>query len=386
MPGPLSGIRVVDLTLMVLGPVATQILGDMGAEVIKVEPPGGDPMRYTGPARSEGMSAMYMTMNRNKRSIVLDLKKPGDSANFLRIVDKSDVVVHNMRPSAAQRLGISYDALSERNPRVIVACAPGFRQDGPYAARPAYDDIIQGMSGLAGMNLRAGGQARFMPTALCDKLVGYVLASSIGMALFARERSGQGQEVVVPMFETMVAFNMLDHLYGGTFEQTAEAIGYPRLLSPHRHPYSTKDGYVCVMAHTDEQWRRLFGAIGRPELAEDESYAKVGPRTTNIRYLQILKGECMATRTTAEWRAALDKADVPNGPMHRLEDLFNDEQLKQTGFFQPWAHPTEGPIVMAAVSVGFSATPAETRAGPPRLDQDHDSIAREFGFSPETEQ
>jgi len=380
LAGPLSGIRVVDLTAMVLGPVATQILGDMGADVIKVEPPDGDPMRQVGPARSAGMSAFFINMNRNKRSVVLDLKDPTGHANFLRLVRNADVVVHNMRPAAAQRLGISYADLVQCNPRIICALAPGFRAAGPYAARPAYDDIIQGASGLVAMNVRATGEARYMPTAFADKLVGHVLASAIGMALFHRERTEQGQEVIVPMFETMVAFNMLDHLYGGTFAQTAEAVGYPRLLSPHRRPYPTSDGHICVMAHTDEQWRRLFVAIGRPELAHDPRYARLAPRTENLQDLLLIVTERMSTRTTAEWQAALDIADVPNGPVNKLEDLFTDPQLRATGFFRHLDHPTEGALLTPDIPVEFSASPGALRHAAPSLGENNNEIARQFGF------
>jgi crotonobetainyl-CoA:carnitine CoA-transferase CaiB-like acyl-CoA transferase len=381
MQGPLAGIRVVDLTAMVLGPVATQILGDMGADVVKVEPPDGDPMRQVGPARSAGMSAFFINMNRNKRSVVLDLKDPAGRENFLRLVRKSDVVVHNMRPAAAQRLGIAYADLVTCNARIICALAPGFRAAGPYAARPAYDDIIQGASGLVAMNIRSTGEARYMPTALADKLVGHVLASAIGMALFHRERTGQGQEVIVPMFETMVAFNMLDHLYGGTFSQTAEAVGYPRLLSPHRRPYPTSDGHICVMAHTDEQWRRMFQVIGRPEFAQDPRYARLAQRTENLQDLLLIVAEQMVTRTTAAWQSALDAADIPNGSVNKLEDLFDDPQLRATGFFRHLEHPTEGSLLTPDIAVEFSATPGALRHAAPCLGENNADIAREFGFT-----
>src|SRR5207245_6625082 len=268
MSGPLAGIRVVDLTSAVLGPVATQILGDLGADVIKVEMPGGDPVRPLGPARHPGMGAYFLNINRNKKGVELDWKRPAARAALLRLVETADVLVHNMRLGAAERLGLDYPAVANRNPRIVYAAATGFHKDGKYRDRPSFDDVIQGESGLAALNGGVGGEPRYVPMAVCDKICGYVLASAIGMALYHRERTGEGQEVHVPMLETMVAFNLVDHLWHGVLAEPEKGLGYPRMFTPYRRPYPTSDGHVCLLETTDRQWRNLFPCIDPPEVAE----------------------------------------------------------------------------------------------------------------------
>src|SRR5579875_3304523 len=253
MSGPLAGVRVVDLTSAVLGPLATQYLGDMGAEIIKVEPPGGDPIRGLGPARHPGMGAYFLNINRNKKSIVLNLKREAAHA-----------------------------AIAAVNPRIVYAAASGFARAGAYRDRAAFDDVIQGESGLAALLGGPGGEPRYVPMAICDKLCGYVLAGAVAMALFARERSGEGQEVHVPMLETMIAFNLADHLWHGVLAEPQKGLGYPRMLTPHRRPFPTADGHICILETTDRQWRNLFAAIDRPELAADARFATIARRTDNI--------------------------------------------------------------------------------------------------------
>src|SRR5436309_3728921 len=300
MPGPLAGIRVIDVTIAVLGPVATQILGDMGAEVIKVETPDGDPMRQIGPARHPGMAAYFLNLNRNKKSLVLDLKRPEAQEAMRRLAATADVLVHNMRPAAAARLGIDYQAISAVNPRIVYAWASGWRPGTGAADRAAFDDVIQGESGLAALNGGKDGPPRYVPMVVCDKVSGHVLAGAIGMALFARERTGQGQEVHVPMMETMAAFNLVDHLWHGVFGEPEKGLGYPRMLTPYRRPYATQDGYVCLLATTDRQWRNLFAAIDCPALADDLRFATIAGRTANIDELYTLLAERMRQRTTAQ--------------------------------------------------------------------------------------
>src|SRR6476646_9553191 len=290
MSGPLAGIRVIDLTVAVLGPVATQILGDLGAEIIKIEPPEGEMMRGIGPARNRGMAAYFLNVNRNKKSVVLDLKQPPAREALLRLAATADVLVHNMRPGAAARLGINYAAVAARNPRIVYAAASGYRKDGPERDRAAFDDVIQGESGLAAINGGPEGPPRYVPMVVGDKLCGYVLASSIGMALFHRERSGKGQEIHVPMLETMVAFNMVDHLWHGVFGEPEKGLGYPRMLTPWRRPYPTADGHVCLLATTDRQWRNLFAALDCPELMNDPRFSSIPARTANIDALYTIVG------------------------------------------------------------------------------------------------
>ncbi len=383
MSGPLAGIRVIDLTIAVLGPLATQILGDMGADVIKVEPPqGGDPIRPLGPARHPGMGAYFLNINRNKRSVVLDLKRPAAREALLRLVETADVFVHNMRLAAAERLGLDYRAVAARNPRIVYASAAGFRKDGVYRDRPSFDDVIQGESGLAALNGGVGGEPRYVPMAVCDKLCAHVLASAVGVALFHRERTGEGQEVHVPMLETMVAFNLVDHLWHGVLAEPEKGLGYPRMLTPHRRPFPTRDGHVCILATTDAQSRRLFAALDCPELADDERFCTLDRRTANIDELYAILVECMRRRTTAEWRERLDMFDVPNGIVTDLAGLLADPYLGETGFFEPVEHPSEGKMLTTAVPVAFSGTPGESfRLPPPRLGQHTRMVLSEVGFS-----
>ena len=381
--GPLAGVRVVDLTVNVLGPVATQILGDMGADVIKVETPAGDPNRDTGPRRNRGMSAMHLNVNRNKRSITLDLRSDAGREALLKLVETADVFVHSMRPAAAKRLGVGYEAISARNPRIIYGYGPGYRQDGPNRDYPAYDDVVQGESGIASLMAQVNGNGpRFYPTVIIDKLCGYVLASSIGMALYQRERSGLGQEVQVPMFETILAFNYLEHLWGGAFEPPLPpGIGYVRLLTPHRRPYPTQDGHICVLAVNDDQWRRIFPALGRPDLVDDPRFATTDERVRNYDELYGIVGSQLKQKTTAEWHKLLDDVDIPNGPVHSLQELLHDPYVEQTGFFQRYDHPTEGAVVTPMVPVHFSATPGGLHRPPPRLGEHTDEVLRELGLS-----
>ncbi len=387
MSGPLAGIRVIDITIAVLGPVATQLLGDMGAEVIKVETPEGDPMRQIGPARHPGMAAYFLNVNRNKKSLVLDLKRPAARAALLRLAATADVFLHNMRPGAAARLGIDYAAIRAANPRVIYASASGYRPDTASRDRAAFDDVIQGESGLAAINAAPtgadAGAPRYVPMAMCDKICGQVLAGAVGMALFARERTGHGQEVHVPMMETMAAFNLVDHLWHGVLGEPEKGLGYPRMFTSHRRPYPTADGHVCLLATTYRQWRNLFAAIDRPALADDPRFSTIERRTANIHELYTLLAECMRQRSTAEWRARLDQFDVPNGGVNDLKGLLADPYLRDTGFFRRVAHPSEGPTVTTAIPVDFSATPGAIRLPPPRLGEHTAALLAELGYRAE---
>lgn len=382
MSGPLAGIRVIDLTTAVLGPVATQILGDMGADVIKIEAPGGDPIRPLGPSRHPGMGAYFLNINRNKKSVVLDLKCPAPRQALLRMVETADVFVHNMRLAAAERLGIDYRPVAARNPRIVYAAATGFRNDGAYRDRPSFDDVIQGESGLAALNGGVGGEPRYVPMAVCDKICGHALASAIGMALYHRERTGEGQEVHVPMLETMVAFNLVDHLWHGVLAEPEKGLGYPRMLTPHRRPFPTKDGHICILATTDAQSRHLFAAMDCPELADDDRFSTLARRTDNIDELYAIIVEQMRRRTTAEWRERLDAFDVPNGVVTDLEGLLADPYLAATGFFARVEHPTEGKMLTMAIPAAFSGSPVDSwRLPPPRLGEHTRPVLAELGFS-----
>ena len=379
--GPLSGVRVVDLTINVLGPLATQILGDMGADVIKIEAPEGDPMRHSGHTKNPGMASLFMNANRNKRSVVLDLKRPRAFEALMRLVETADVFVHSVRPQTAERLGISYEAVSARNPRIVYAYGPGYRSDGPNRERGAFDDVIQGESGIAAMIGRNTGEPRYVPMVLVDKFCGHVLASAIGMALFSRERTGKGQEVVVPMLETMLSFNLVEHLWTNFFEDHRENLGYTRIFSPHRRPYNTRDGHICMLAISDEQWRRVFAVIGRPELARDARFAELKARTRNISELYGILAEEIKRRTTAEWQKLLDAADLPNGAVNELGTMAEDPYLEATGFFRHYEHPSEGAMVTTAIPVQFGSTPGSIRLAPPQLGEHTKSVLQEIGYS-----
>lgn len=380
--GPLAGVRIIDWTEHALGPVATQILGDMGADVIKIESPSGSTTRQMGPARNPKMSANFLGMNRNKRSIVLNLKRPEAMEALMKLVETADVFVTNVRQKAANRRGISYETLAARNSKIIYAYATGYRQDSFNQDRAAMDDVIQGESGVAGMFHWGGGQPRYAPTNLADKLCGYVLASAVSMALFSRERTGEGQELCVPMLETMMSFNLLDHLWGYTFDPPLTPLGYVRGLMPNRRPFATQDGYICVIAVKDDQWKRFLSVLGRPEVAEDERFAKQLPRMRNIQELYGIVAEQLKLRTSAEWRTLLEAADIPNGPMNALDDLPNDPYVVSTGFFVKYDHPSEGPMVTTAIPVQFSRTKADLlRHLPPTLGQHTKQVLGELGYS-----
>lgn len=379
--GPFAGLRVVDVTINVLGPLATQILGDMGADVIKVEPPRGDPMRQLGPTRVPGMASHFLGLNRNKRSLVLDLKRRAAHAALMRLVETADVLVHNMRLEAADRLGIGYAAVARCNPRIVHACATGYRKDGPCRDRPAYDDVIQAESGLAAMIERANGEARYVPMAIADKLCGVVLASAIAMALFRRERTGQGDAVHVPMLETMLSFNLADHLWYGALNEPEEGLGYPRMFTPYRRPYATKDGKIAVLANTDEQWRRLLAALDCPQLANDTRFATLAERSRNIDALYAVLAERLLERTTAEWQQRLDAADIPNGRINDLDAIWTDSYLQATGFFCTMRHPTAGLIRTTAVPVSFERAPGRLRLPPPALGEHTRAVLGELGFA-----
>ncbi len=380
MNGPLDGIRVLELCSVVLGPLACQTLGDLGADVIKIEPPAGDSNRHVGPARHPGMGALFLTCNRNKRSVVLDLKHPSARGVILRLAEGTDVVVHNFRPSALGRLGLEYADLRAANPRIVYCGTYGYGRRGPYRERPAYDDSIQAASGYAALSARMGGNPQYVPTILADKTTAMAVVSAVLAALFHRERTGAGQEIEVPMFETMVGFAMSEHLYGHVFEDPEGPMGYSRLLTRERRPYPTRDGFLAVLPYLDEHWQTFCDRAGRPDLAHDPRFVTLSMRTIHIAEVYAETARMVATRTTAEWMALLADTSIPLMPVNSFEDLLTDEHLVATGFWQQVAHPTEGMLRMAAPTATLSATPQSIRRYPPRLGEHSIEVLQEAGY------
>jgi crotonobetainyl-CoA:carnitine CoA-transferase CaiB-like acyl-CoA transferase len=381
--GPLAGVRVIDVTTVVLGPFCSQTLGDMGADVIKIEAPQGDDLRLVGPCRAPGMGSYFANLNRNKRSVVLNLKQPAAREALLRLVETADVFVHNMRIGAAKRLGLDYETLSARNPRLIYACASGFRKGSSMQEFPAYDDLIQGVSGIASLNAGPDGAPRYFPTVLVDKLTGATLASMIGMALFHRERTGEGQEIQLPMMETILSFTLVEHLWYGTLGEPEKGLGYPRMLTPHRRPYPTKDGFISVIAHSNAQWGKLFEAMGVPGLIDDPRFNSVQSRSANIDAAYGTLTEGMKRRTTDEWLARLRQVDIPCGKAGGLDDLFDDPYLAETNYFEAYDHPVEGRVVVPAIPARFSKSPPNVHRLWPELGEHTREVLKEAGCSEE---
>ena len=340
----LSGIKVVDLTSVVLGPYATQMLGDLGADVIKVEPPAGDVFRAAEPSRNVGMGAQFLGCNRNKRSVVLDLKSDAGREALMRLLADADVFIHNLRPAPADRLGVSYEAVRQLNPKLVYCATVGFGKDGPYSDRPAYDDIIQAMSGLASLNATPEGEPRFVPTILCDKIVGIMATQLVLAALVNRQTTGKGCCVGTPMFESLVSFLMVEHLSARTFGPDAGGTGYERVLTPERRPYRTLDGYMAVLPYTTDQWTRFLTFTGQSALARLDWVRDPVKRSKRIGELYRVLSETMSGRSCDEWETVLAELDIPFARVNSLDDLFADEHLRAVGLFQEVNHPTEGRV------------------------------------------
>ena len=371
MSGALAGVKVVDLTTVVVGPTATLFLADYGADIVKVEAPGGDLLRTLGGrSRSGELSGKFMHFNRNKRSLALDLKQAAGRAALDRLLATADVFIANVRPAALERLGLGAAALQARHPRLVVCNLVGFGRAGRYRDRPAYDTIIQGMSGVADCNRRSIGEPRYVPMVFADHLVGLIAAQCIMAALFRRERSGTGDAIEVPMFENLAAFVLAEHMGDATFVPPRGPSGDARVLDPMGKPVATKDGHICVSANTDAQAFALFDAIGRPELKSDPRFSSVKARLANVRAYFDVRAEGFRTRTTAEWLKILEQADVPVGPMHTIESLCEDEHLADSGFFREVEHPAEGRIVDLKFPNTFSAGGRDDVRPAPRLGGD----------------
>ncbi len=382
MSGPLEGVKIVEFTSVVLGPWACQILGDMGADVIKIEPPAGDTNRHLGPHNVNGdMSALFLTCNRNKRSIVLDLKTPEGKEAALKLAAQADVMIHNFRPRAMDRLGLDYGTIRKINPDIIYCATYGYSKKGPYGDKGALDDSIQAGSGIAMLMSMVEGEPRYLPTILADKTTGMAVVNAVTAALFYRERHGRGQEIEVPMYETMVSFVMVEHLWGQTFDPPIGKAGYTRLMSLHRRPYKTKDGYIAVLPYWDNHWKTFCEVVERPDMLTDPRFRDMKTRLANIDVSYAETGKALAKKTTQEWLDLFRPTNVPHMVVNTLDGLIDDPQLTETGFWQMADHPTEGRIRMAKTPYNFSESPTEIRRLPPRLGQQSAEILREAGYS-----
>lgn len=380
--GPFHGVRIVDLTSVVLGPYATMLLADLGADVVKVEAPAGDLMRYVGTERVPAMGSLFLTMNRNKRSVALDLKQPAALDVLHDLVAGADVVLHNIRRPAARRLGLDHASLSAVNPSIVFGVAAGYDPRGPYGDRPAYDDVIQAQSGLLALQELHLGAARFVPTLIVDKTVGVNLAFAVAAALFARERDPErrGQEVVVPMFEVMTSYLLLEHLLDATFVPPLAPPGYTRILSPDRRTHRTANGSMCILPYTDPQAERLAALVGRTDWLADPRFCDRVARTEHHAAWMAELDAVFATRTSEEWLPLLDGAGIPAAKVQTLDEVLADPHLASFGFFEEVEHPALGTLRQPGVPYTFSRTPGGLRRTAPRLGEHSVEVLRETGY------
>lgn len=381
MSGPLDGVRVIDQTSVVVGPICTRTLADQGAEVIKIEPPGGDLLRTLAHgARHVGMSGKFLNFNRNKRSVCLDLKHADAMAALRRLIAGADVFVSNVRPKALARAGLDFQGLASANPRLIHCSILGFGRGGRYFDRPAYDPIIQSLSGVAGTFERAVGEPRFVPMVMTDHITGLVAAQAIGFALYRREKTGRGEAIDVPMLENMASFVTSEHLAAATFDPPLGPTGDGRLLSPDYRPLPTQDGYITVGPNTDAQAFAFFEAIGRPELKADPRFDSASSRTANAAAFFEVRAAGLKTRTTAEWLVIFEARDVPAARYNSIDDLFADPHLADIGFFEREEHPSEGPIRRTKVANTFHGGMREDRLPAPRLGEHTRAVLAAAGY------
>ena len=380
LQGALAGLRVIDLTGVVLGPYATQILGDYGADVIKIEPPSGDIIRHAGPMKHPGMGHIFINANRNKRSVVLDLKQPEQREQLLKLCKTADVLTYNIRPAAMARLGLSYDTLHAINPRMVVCGAYGYSEGGPYSDWPAYDDLIQGAVGMPWLMTQSGShEPRYAPTTFADRVTGLNMVHAVMAAIIARYRTGVGQHVEVPMFECLLQFVMGEHLCGETWQPPLGPMGYARLMAVNRKPYATQDGHICALMYNDTHWQAFLKFVGQPDLFQtDARFGTHADRIQNIDALYGVVSQHMRTRTSAEWMKVLTAHDIPVMPMMKLDDLLTDPHLAATQGWLDIEHPFEGRLRQLRPPVRMSGTPTGLWRPAPRLGEHTEEVLSEL--------
>jgi len=377
---PLEGVKVLDLTTVIMGPFTTQVLGDFGADIIKIEDPDGDMTRDIGPSKTSKMSSMFLGVNRNKRSLVLNLKKPEAKVALWKLIEGADIIVHNIRPQKIAALGFDPDTVLSKNPKIIYVGLHGYREDGPYGGLPAFDDVIQGQSGIAGAFETRDGKASLVPTVMADKSVGLMASTGLLAAYIQRLKTGKGSYLEVSMFEGMVGYTLIEHHYGATFVPPLDQIGYPRALSSNRKPYKSADGYICILPYTNQQWINFFKIIKRPELLKDKRYSSVKERSKDINFLYEIVGQSVINKTNKEWTELLKKYEIPHGLVNRLEDLKDDPHLKELNFFRPYNHPTEGALEVPDSAFRFNRESLPVRRHQPKLGEHSNDILKEAGF------
>ena len=380
--GPLEGVRVVDLTTVVVGPICTRTLADQGADVIKIETMGGDLLRTMAHgSRNVGMSGKFINFNRNKRSVCLDLKHAQGIAAMRRLISGADVFVSNVRPEGLARAGLDHASLSKDNPRLIHCSILAFGRGGRYYNRPAYDPIVQSLSGVAGTFERAIGEPRFVPMVMTDHTTGLIAAQCIGFALYRREKTGVGEAIDVPMFENMASFVMSEHLGAATFDPPVGPTGDGRLLSPDYRPLPTRDGYITVGPNTNPQAFAFFDAIGRPELKTDPRFDSAASRTANAAAYFKVRMEGLAQKTTAEWLVIFEKLDVPAARYNSIDDLLEDPHLQDVGFFRREDHPSQGRIRRTKVANTFSGGARVDERHAPTMGEHTANVLAEIGYT-----
>lgn len=381
MAGPLQGVRVVDLSSVVMIPFATQILADNGADVIKIESLDGDVARDIGPSRTSRMGPFFLHLNRNKRAMAVDIKSERGREIVLKLAAQADVLVHNMRPRSVEKMKLAYGDVAAVNPKIVYCGAYGFGNNGAYAGKPAYDDLIQGSVGLPSLYKMAGGnEPRYVPLTIADRTAGLTAVYAITMALFQRERSGEGQEIEVPMFESMAHLVMSDHLYGKTFKPPIGSAGYARLLAHERRPYRTKDGYICFLIYTNAHWQRFLDHIDRPDIKDDPRFRSVNTRSAHINDVYEFLAGVLKSRTTSAWLETSEALDIPAMPLSDPDALIEDPHLRDVGFFQETEHPSEGSIVSIANPIRWTPEQTDHRLHAPRFGEHTEAVLRELGY------
>ncbi len=379
--GPLSGMRIIDLTSVIMGPYATRILADMGADVIKIEGPEGDSFRSYGPFKNKGMGGSILNLHRNKRSVGLNLKDPADREALNRLIATADALIHNLRPGAASRLGLDWNNVSQYNPEIVLCAARGFASDGPYGHKAAYDDLMQAGSGFSALFDQLYGEPRYAPTSWCDKVAGQAIAYSVLGALIHKLRAGEGQAIEVPMFEVCIDFMLVEHFGALAFEPAKGPPGFKRQLALGRKPYRTSDGWACILPYSDRNWQDFFAFVGRPELGQEPRYAEIGSRVEHIEELYIIVETEARKHSIQAWMDFCDSVAIPAMPVLTFEEILEDDHAQATGMFTVVEHPTEGSYKHLRPPVRFARTPCELLRFAPHAGQHTQEVLDEVADS-----